>query len=118
MGSRHRAHCACGFNTEVTVGGNKQHFRSKSYFPHYCENCGLVEANIAKAEGKGEVPPCPKCGSNDLHEYGTETVYEPMYDNNVALQWGSYHAMVKGNLCPSCKKMTLIFESSPSILFY
>jgi hypothetical protein len=117
VGSTHKAHCNCGFEVEVTVGGSRSSFNSESFFPHYCENCGLVEADIAKAEAKGEVPPCPKCGSNDLHEYGTETVSESRYDNDVALQWGAYHAMEKGNLCPVCKKMTLIFDRMASILF-
>lgn len=117
MGSSHRAHCKCGYETEVNVGGGMRDFRTKSYFPHYCATCGLVEVNIAKAEAKGVVPPCPKCGNNDLHEYGTETACEPMYDNHVALQWGTYHAMNKGNLCPACKKMTMVFSSMPTILY-
>ncbi len=92
-------------------------FRKVSYFPHYCENCGLVEVNIAKSEAKGIVPPCPKCGNNDLHEYGTATACVPVVNNQVALDWGTYHAMEKGNLCPKCKKMTLVFDRMPSILF-
>lgn len=117
MGSSHMAHCKCGFEEEITVGGGRHNFHKVSLFPHYCANCGLVQANIAKTEAKGIVPPCPKCGNNDLHEYGTKTVCVPVAGNAVAIDWGTYHAMEQGNLCPACRQMTLVFDRMPSVLF-
>ena len=117
MGSRHKAHCKCGFKTVVTVGGGMDNFHKVSYFPHYCKKCGLVEPNIALTENQGIVPYCPKCDSNKLKEYGRPPASKPLFGNEVALQWDSYHAMVKGNICPACEKMTLIFEPCPEILF-
>ena len=92
-------------------------FRSEAYFPHYCKNCGLVEANIAKAERTGKGPLCPKCGSKAILQYGKEGTCLPVEDNDVAFTWYSYQAMEYGNLCPSCKEMTLVFDRIPSVLF-
>ena len=92
VGSTHKAHCKCGFETEVIVGGGMYDFHKVSYFPHYCENCGLVAVNIAKSEAKGIVPTCPECGNSDLQEYGTQTACVPVTGNQVALEWGTYHA--------------------------
>jgi predicted RNA-binding Zn-ribbon protein involved in translation (DUF1610 family) len=116
MGSSHLAHCTCGYETEVNVGGGMRDFRTESYFPHYCVTCGLVEVNIAKSDDTGVAPLCPKCGSSGIHEYGTKAVALPIEKNRVALEWDPHQAMEKGNLCPACKQMTLVFDCMPSIL--
>ena len=38
-------------------------------------------------------------------------------NNRRALQCGIYRAFALDNLCPSCRKMTLIFEPMPSVMF-
>ena len=80
-------------------------FRTNSPFPFYCKSCGLVLANTAK---KPIV--CPTCASNDIHQYGSPpiSVVDP-YAHPV-LQTFSYKAYAKGNLCPACKHMTLVFD--------
>lgn len=37
--------------------------------------------------------------------------------NSKAFEWGDYKAFALDNLCPSCGKMTLIFERMPSLMF-
>ena len=113
----HKAHCKCGYEATVTVGGGMYDFHKVSYFPHYCENCGLVEVNIAKSEAKGIVPPCPKCGNNDLYEYGKPPVSGPVEGSELALEWDDYQATESGNLCPVCKRMTMVIDRSATILF-
>jgi hypothetical protein len=76
MGSTHRAHCICGFQAEVTVGGGGRTFDDESKFPYLCETCGLVSVNIAKLV-PGDSPPCPKCGGSNVCQYGKSPVSIP-----------------------------------------
>lgn len=69
MGSTHRAHCECGFNAEVTVGGGRT-FKEESKFPYHCASCGIVSVNIAKLV-PGESALCPKCGGSDIYHYAS-----------------------------------------------
>jgi hypothetical protein len=73
MGSSHRAHCQCGFATNVTVGGGKYTFKEDSQFPYYCGSCGIVSVNIAKLKIDDQ-PHCPKCGGAEVHQYGKAPV--------------------------------------------
>ena len=77
VGSTHRAHCKCGFETEVTVGGSRAEFLENSKFPYYCANCGIVSVNIAKLE-TGDKPPCPNCNGAEIHQYGLPPVSIPL----------------------------------------
>lgn len=140
MGSSHRAHCQCGFDTNVTVGGGKYTFKEDSQFPYYCGSCGIVSVNIAKLKIDDQ-PPCPKCGGADVHQYGKHPVSIPVAEpqpasrwdatkkwltnyptaptvsvNRRALQWGAWETNELDNLCPACKKMTLVF-SVVSVMF-
>jgi hypothetical protein len=115
MGSTCTASCKCGFEKEVTIGGSMEGFGKVSYFPHYCENCGLVQVNIAK--GRRGKRACPTCKNPKLHEYGSDTVSTPIEGDWVALTWGEYQANEHGNLCPACKKMTLVFDRFSGIRF-
>ena len=56
MSSTHKAHCQCGFIAFVCVGGLRATFKSKCYFPYYCNSCGIVDVNTAN---KNLI--CPKC---------------------------------------------------------
>jgi hypothetical protein len=115
VGSTHRATCICGYETVVTVGGGRATFREVSYFPHYCRDCGLVEANIADASGP--VATCPKCKRRDASAYGSTEVSMPTTNAQVAFTWGDYQVMERGNLCPECWCMTLIFHRPSEMLF-
>lgn len=71
MGTRHTAHCECGFKQEVSVGGPRRraNFPYFEYFPFYCGCCGLVNLSIAE-EADRLTPKCPKCASTAVHQYG------------------------------------------------
>ena len=140
MGSSHQAHCECGFKTNVTVGGGRRTFQEDSQFPYYCASCGIVSVNIAKLK-IGDQPPCPKCESPEVHQYGLSPVSIPIVKpppasrwdaakqwitkrqpeqevrvNRMALQWGEWEANEMDNLCPACLRMTLVFDQ-PSVMF-
>jgi len=111
MGTKHTANCECGFEQEVTVGGGRLNFHSFAPFPYYCECCGLVCVNT-----KAPKPVCPTCGGSDVQIYGTPPISLPIDDEvPVLMNWPS-GVNKEGNLCPACKKMTLIFHH-PHALF-
>jgi hypothetical protein len=105
MGSVHEAKCECGFRADVTVGGGMADYTENAPFPFYCERCGLVEVNTAL-----EIRTCPSCGNTDVHQYGQPPASRPGDDKRHALQNFSFTAPATGNLCPKCKKMTLVFS--------
>ena len=115
MGTVHAAHCKCGFEQEVSVGGSMAGFSKYSSFPHYCVACGLVAVNIATK--KGQKRACPKCKTTEVKAYGSAELSLPVANNYQALVWGDNVVMEFGNFCPHCKEMSLIFEGMPSILF-
>lgn len=77
MGSAHRAHCGCGFETEVTVGGTRASFLEQASFPFYCDRCGIVEVNIANLK-PGDAPYCPECSNPEVHQYGKHPASVPV----------------------------------------
>lgn len=101
MGSRCIATCDCGFKEQITIGGGMAKFRTHSYFPHYCDACGLVEVNI-----HGEKIECPKCGSSSIVAYGDERLSKRTELANL-IQWGDYKMPSEMNLCPKCKKYSM-----------
>ena len=109
MSSKHNATCQCGFETEVEVGGYMKTYLECSYFPYYCSTCGLVHANIQLA-----VPVCPDCASAEIKQYGKPPVSIPTDSSPKTLCAWDYTASAEGNLCPSCKQMTLVFHHAHS----
>jgi hypothetical protein len=124
MGFTIAASCKCGYKTEFRVGGTRSGFLTTSYFPHYCESCGLVSVNVARARPeptpkekllsftgiKEEVVEeplcCPQCQSQDIKIYGKE----PMVDVNrcrSTISWGNDYLDDLYNFCPSCKQYTM-----------
>ncbi len=85
-------------------------FQTNSRFPHYCQDCGLVDVNV-----QAKPIACPSCQSTAVIAYGQEPISLPS-DERAGVDWGGYCAPRTGNLCPKCKQMTLEFES-PSIMF-
>jgi hypothetical protein len=125
MASEHKATCKCGFKKTINVGGLMGGFQEDSRFPFYCQHCGLVEANIAKCiaepsaikqDESQNAPVCPHCGSAHIDQYGKPPASIPQKKQTLALQAWGFRANKEGNLCPSCKEMTLVFHHA-SILF-
>lgn len=110
MGSSHKAHCPCGYEKNVYVGGNRANYLTDSPFPFYCNECGLISQNICVEDFV-----CKYCGNKDIKAYGTVGVSLPCVQFPT-LQWGNYKACKKGNLCPQCKQMTLEFDGAD--MFY
>lgn len=134
MGSVHTAFCDCGFSDEVTIGGSRQDFREDSAFPFYCNDCGLVEVNVAKLGRDVYVTICPRCGADGCTQYGVPPVSlkdlrpkpwprDLVGDKHVeipsseTITWGSRQATLTGHRCPACGQMTLEFSRYPDLLF-
>ena len=49
MGSSVIASCPCGFEQGCTIGGSMTSFRTHSYFPFLCADCGLVSVKLMRA---------------------------------------------------------------------
>jgi hypothetical protein len=113
MGSLHKASCSCGFETSVVVGGNRETYMEESTFPFYCEEDGLISINFREKPYT-----CSFCNSIDIKQYGQPPVSLPPTVEFPwpAIQAWDFQAYREGNLCPKCKKMTLIFGGA-EILF-
>lgn len=79
MGSTHRVHCECGFDTQVTVGGGGRTFMEDSKFPFHCATCGIVSVNIAKLASE-DSPPCPRCSGSDMCQCGKSPASIPFVE--------------------------------------
>lgn len=105
MGYSCNANCECGFNQDgITVGAGMIGFERQSQFPHYCENCGVVEPNVQEQEIA-----CPSCKSKTIIAYGNEMVSK-QNELHDSIQWGKYKMPCNGNLCPKCKRLSLQFK--------
>ena len=109
MGSIVKATCSCGLDQEVTVGAGMINFKTKCYFPCYCEHCeGLIEADIMSS-----TTTCPDCNSEGLIPY-TEPNLSSANGSCRVTSWrlrGQELQLDDGHyLCPSCKTMSLRFS--------
>ena len=109
MGSFHNASCACGFESSIIVGGNRESYMTDSSFPFYCEEDGLISVNFREKPFT-----CHYCDSTNIKQYGLPPIsLEPTGEFPwPVLQAWDFQAYREGNLCPKCKKMTLVFGSS------
>lgn len=117
MGSVHQALCECGFAADITVGGGRETFQTKSYFPFYCAACGLIEVNVAKLQKSILKITCPGCNSSEAVQYGTPPISDKPAEARNAFRWFDRSAAEKWHKCPSCKEMKLVFSSMPDIMF-
>lgn len=136
MGSVHTASCECGFTADVTIGGDRMTFLQESYYPFYCQSCGLVEVNVAPLARDCTETVCPHCHAAGATQYGVPPVslhdmrrtpdkakgrfwkkQKPQTRPQAALQCWSREASESGHLCPACHKMTLKFSLMPSVMF-
>ena len=104
MGSVYQAHCPCGFQQSVTVGGSQSRHHTDSRFPFYCKKCGLVDVNICERKLR-----CPHCNSRAIKVYGQPPI-SPHQSSDREVSWDHYHAGQSGHLCPQCKQHLLSFE--------
>ena len=105
MGSAQRASCQCGFLTDINAAGDMSCHLEDSRFPFYCAHCGLVEVDTAL-----DRPICPHCGTADIAQYGkppVSVVHSRKYPESPTYP---PDCTAVENLCPACKRMTLIFS--------
>lgn len=110
MTSHHNAKCSCGFHKSVRVGGNIATHDKESYFPFYCEKDGLVSVNVSESSIR-----CPYCQSSKITQYGILPISKPkknQHEGLPALQNCKFLAYCEDNLCPNCKKMSLVFSGA------
>lgn len=96
--------CRCGYSTTVQVGGARANYKTESYFPYLCVECGLVDVNVAS-----EKIECPRCRGVEIKEYGKWPISQSN-DSYLAIQNFSREARKAGNLCPKCNNFTLVFS--------
>ena len=113
MGSIHSANCKCGFKASFSIGGDRATFKTRCFFPFYCETCGLVSVNIHARSLF-----CPQCKSKVVMPYGQPPISLVQKSDQFSptIQAFRHEANLNGNFCPSCKKMDLVF-SSPDVMF-
>ena len=98
MSSTHKAHCQCGFIAFVCVGGLRATFKSKCYFPYYCNSCGIVDVNTAN---KNLI--CPKCKTTKVVAYGDKSISNYKNEEIIpSIQCFKNRAFKNGNLCHKC----------------
>lgn len=117
--------CPCGYAADITLGGNKRNHMSVCMFPHFCRNCGVVDANLFS-----KVSSCPKCSSTDIIMYGerekikernifgirlrhfdrkhwTHDVRVTRPENGNYETWSNLRLPHGNHFCPACAKMGL-----------
>lgn len=104
MGAVYLANCPCGYQQNITVGGDMETYRQKSFFPFFCKKCGLVEVDICQKRLR-----CPQCSSSRVHAYGSAKI-SPHDVGDRELSWQQYSAGSSSHLCPSCKQHHLSFR--------
>lgn len=90
----------------ITVGGNRETYRTDSVFPFYCRQCGVVDVNVT-----GQELFCPRCKSLDVLPYGKEPVsIAPLDEAFPRLMNDDYEAYEGDNLCPKCNTRNMKFS--------
>ena len=127
MGNQVRAGCQCGYDEIFVIGGSRGTYRTHSYFPYRCRECGIVEANVAV-----KPPVCPNASDHELARISNslmDRIFHPvaylkgvkprwqamlmllgLLKPEVAGQWGDHEIFYEPYHCPKCGKMTLRFK--------
>jgi len=109
------ARCGCGYQQSL-LSGNLS--KETSLAPYFCDKCGLVDLNIREVPYK-----CPWCKSTDVKAYGSPLISLPsesegahpiIWNHHPAIWNDQYKVYKEGNLCPQCKKMTLMISKKYS----
>lgn len=140
MGSQVCASCPCGYKEIFTVGGSMSSYRTHSYFPFFCTECGLVSVNVAQDELRcpnnkrhiitmvgnvsdteretGLVGHASNPGKQGIFEWLGLRKAKPMQlvselaHRNTACQWGDHIIYHEPYTCPKCRDVTLSFVST------
>lgn len=135
MGQSTKANCRCGYTCHAVFGGTRYATLDQMRFPHYCSECGVVNANPYQ-----KLSECPKCHAAPLHRYGVKTTHKPNYFLGIRLRflekttldWDSFvtnpvgeacfqcaefSVTVGDHLCPDCGEMRLKFDDQ-SLCFF
>ena len=134
MGTGLKATCACGYESEASIGSSRAGHGKIFNFPHFCVDCQTVgSVDVLSAS-----PACNHCGSSNVTSYETNTTRVP---NRLLERLGKeflrkcgYHLQQEeldltycfilertlvmlrwDNSCPKCNSKTLAF--SPFIYF-
>ncbi len=112
MGTKVKAMCNCGVNTDILIGGGMRSFKYECLFPCLCENCEeVVEVNLLIGNLR-----CPKCRSANLIPYDDERVIGVKGDREIInwnARWKLGRELILTNglyKCPKCKNLTLGFR--------
>jgi hypothetical protein len=129
MGIEVYSHCNCGYQIDFRVGGSRAEYLTISYFPHYCESCGLVSVNVARPRPKSTLKEkllifigirvetveeplcCPECQSQDIKRYGKEPMVGSKRSRS-AISRDDHYLDNFYNFCPSCKQYSMCCEIS------
>ena len=110
MGSIVKAHCGCGYEKEMFLGGGMLNFTTHCNFPLYCAQCKILfEGNLFKKKIT-----CPKCGTNDVVPYDSDKLCsrkgERVFDWNATAEIGRVLELTEGDyICPKCGRFAMSF---------
>lgn len=128
LGQVTTASCRCGYTFRCVLGGTKSQRFEEGTFPHYCDQCGVVNAPFF-SDGHT----CSHCRSGILIRYGTATTRRdgrllwlrmPSRDTTTTTwndkvtsprglplhQWWDFRLTKGDHLCPQCGDMSLQFS--------
>lgn len=133
MGTKVKAVCTCGLDTEILIGGGMYSFQHTEYFPCLCSDCKkVVQVNLKEHMndfGKLEKPysveklknfkpefiplnkrkfTCSICEGQNVIPYNDTSL---MYVEGEVVVAQSFDNVLKNGLykCPVCNNMTLKF---------
>ena len=111
MGSITRAHCPCGYERQMFLGGGMQSFATPCNFPLFCVRCGILfEANLFEGP-----PACPQCGEAAIPYDDPRTCARR---GNTVFSWNARDALGREltltdgeYICPQCGNTSLSFAA-------
>ena len=135
MGQTTTANCRCGYTCRAVFGGTRNATIEQMRFPHYCTQCGVVNASPYRRHSA-----CPQCHSAQLHRYGvaesqgsvsifgirlrflerTSRDWDRLATNpigEVRFQWNEFSVTKGDHRCPGCGEMTLRFDDMSDSFF-
>ena len=135
MGQSTTARCRCGYACRAVFGGTRNATGDQLNFPHYCSECGVVNANPYRQHSE-----CPKCRLVPLHRYGVKASHRPVLIlgihlrfltrrnrdwnrlvtnpiGDIRFQWDEFSVTEGDHRCPACGDMTLRFDDMSDSFF-
>ncbi len=135
LGQSTTAKCRCGYTCRAVFGGTRNATLGEMTFPHYCSECGVVNATPFRKQSE-----CPRCRSAPLHRYGVEAKRRPVYIlgfrfgllertrrewdklvtnpiGDIRFEWAAFSVTEGDHRCPACQEMTLRFDDMSDSFF-